>query len=251
MVIYADVKPTDERPTPPRRRRAASTSFDELYRSRKVGTPDARELIDFANLTLTAEVWARLVAGSGVLYEVKDAGDGETERGTSFDLSHALWDQEWCKRERAYDEARALQREVRDVLDAVVRRDHATVEDFINRGGPFHCRITPPSAAQIASTDKTPSEADSNWRLRWVPTRSRGLLAGAVHALRELLDDAPQLARCELERCGRFFLRDTRWANRPRRFCEDRRCSFTAHNAARLASGYFANRRRAKRAAPR
>lgn len=176
-------------------------------------------------------MWARLVRGVGVLYEPAD-DDDELKAVTTLT---ELWDTAWCARPNAYAAAQRLHREVRAVLVALLKVERAPIERFLNSAGSFRCRIEQPrSSCQQAG------DAGAGWRLRWVPARPEGLRAGAVHALRELLPYVARLGRCE--RCERFFLRDTRWATRPRRFCAER-CSVAFHNERRLASGYFTKRR--------
>ncbi len=216
--------------------------FSPYEAARELGRADAEELLTFANLTLTPEVWERLVRGRGVLYESADDDDELEPVATLTEL----WDAAWCARLSSYAAAQGLHREVRAVLVALLKSERAPVERLLNSAGPFRCRIEkPPSkAAGVRGGGRSrreASEVEAGWRMSWVPARPEGLRAGAVHALRELLPYASRLGRCE--RCARFFLRDARWATRPRRFC-GQRCSVEFHNDRRLRDGTFAAYRR-------
>ncbi len=230
--------------------------FSPYEAARELGRADAEELLTFANLTLTPVVWTRLVRGHGVLYEPADDADELAPVATLTEL----WDAAWCARPAAYKAAQRLQREVRAVLVALLNGERAPVERLLNSAGSFRCRIEqPPSSASTVPRGgrrgrRQAGDAGAGWRLSWVAARPEGLRAGAVHALRELLPYASRLGRCE--RCERFFIRDARWAGRPRRFCGEG-CSVAFHNERRLRDGSFARwrkqrrKRRAKGATPR
>ena len=230
-----------------KREREEYRGYESLL-GRDTETIAAGQLVRFANLDITPERWAEVGASGYGDYEPPD----EPNAQPLTDLTWLLFADVGGRRRRTVPKAskgrrelRRLQRELRDVLDALVRGDAPAVERFVNAAGAFRCRVQAPTPAAKRGAS-TPVRADaSGWHLAWEPARTgsaRAVLIDAV--IGDVLPYAGRLGRCEL--CGKFFVRSSRWAARPRRFCSDP-CSVTFHNRRRIAEGYYSTEARAKR----
>ena len=214
----------------------------------------AGQLVRFANLDITPERWAEVGASGYGDYEPADAEDAQP----LTDLTWLLFDgaAHGGRRRRTVPtgpkgrhELRRLQRELRTVLDALVRGDAAKVERFVNAAGAFRCRVQAPTPVAKRGAGTHARDHTGGWQLVWEPARTGGARAVLIDAvIGDVLPYADRLGLCEL--CTKFFVRSSRWATRPRRFCSDA-CSVTFHNRRRIAENYYTTEARAARARKR
>jgi hypothetical protein len=85
------------------------------------------------------------------------------------------------------------------------------------------------------------SRGASGWRIKWVPPAPKSVRVALMQALALTATVSDRIGCCE--QCARFFLRAKKHRQR---FCTGR-CSTAFHNRRRLESGYFRERRVARR----
>ena len=195
---------------------------------------DAEEVIAFANLSVTPELWAKVTKEQPGTHSTNDT-DEELDKAA---LGWLVWDEDrriLARSGAGLREAKRYQRELRAALDAIIRGDATTVARQLDRGGPFLCH-----ARRERGSARTPAR----WHVEWLPAGKLTPRSAITQRLLTVLRFADRLGRCN--HCQDFFLSERRW-KRPRRFC-DEQCKVTANNERRLKSGYFTEQRRKQRA---
>jgi hypothetical protein len=197
------------------------------------GMPKAvDQLIAFANVKLSREVWSDLMS--------KPQGYAWQRR-----LEWIFWTidhrRAFPKNDRGFREAKRLQREVQEVLRAIIARDPRPLSNHFKRAGALRHGISWGESLQSKRGKSQPK----TWNLFRIPQ------GAGIQYLRQVItiwivDTLPfteRLGRCD--HCEEFFLSQRA---RPHRFCSEP-CSTRFHNKRRLSEGYFTKRRRAKREA--
>jgi hypothetical protein len=220
----------------------ARDEFTRYREAARVGDIDTEEslqgVLDFANERLTPSLWTELERHGGVAAFDKD---GEPTVRLKWLLREPGGPSRWSlPRGRAgLAAALKLQRELRDMLAALVQGDVEPAERFVASGGPYRCRVVAqdmPASPHGTGRRRTRRGANAparSWQLVWESTRTRGARAILLRYVDDVLRHAARLGRCE--HCDSFYLRSSRWATRPRRFCSEH-CSVAFHNERKLAA---------------
>ncbi len=193
-----------------------------------MGGPDltARLIVAFANRELSPALWKTL----------------QSWRNTPFELQQIMWptpDRRSIPATSAgLKQVRRLQRDVRVVLDGIIQQNPKPLMRFLNHDGPF-------SYSVWRRPESTPRFIEPVWEVSLFPvSRRHGPHRRTAINLVDTLSFANRLGRCGV--C-KLFLLSQRAYDQPPKFCSTR-CSTQFHNARRLASGYFTERRRIQRA---
>lgn len=191
----------------------------------------AAALIVFANRSIRADSWQTLVEPGGDLYWLVVT---RWTKPSSRDLPRGA--RLRCPR---LPEVRRLQREVRESLRHIVEGTNLwPLINKINRAAEYRYQL---DARRPVGEPFRAGPVRADWRISWEPATPTNPRQAALWAVAQTLTVASRIGRCD--HCRTFFLARKRHL---RRFCSER-CSTQFHNERRVASGYFAARRKTRR----